>query len=64
MKNLHFKTNAAFTLSGFDNQKRNLTFVKRAFLVLKLKFLANKKVLFYKLCVRYLVVKPACVNAA
>jgi len=24
----------------------------------------NKKILFYKLSVRYLVVKPACVNAA
>jgi len=33
-------TNAAFTLSGFDNQEQNLTFVKTAFLVLKLKFIA------------------------
>jgi len=32
-------TNASFTLSGFDNQERNLTFVKTAFQVLKLKFL-------------------------
>jgi len=31
---------AAFTLSGFDNEERNLTFVKTAFQVLKLKFLA------------------------
>jgi len=31
---------AAFTLSGFDNQKRNLTFVKTAFQVLKLQILA------------------------
>jgi len=31
---------AAFTLSGFDDQERNLTFVKTAFQVLKLKFLA------------------------
>jgi len=31
--------NAAFTLSGFDDQERNLTFVKTAFQVLKLKFL-------------------------
>jgi len=69
---------------GFDNQERNLTFVKTAFQVLKLKFLAcimekvytilftnkifrelgNKKVVFYNLSVRYLVVKPSCVNAA
>jgi len=75
-------TNAAFTLSGFGDQERNLTFVKTAFQVLKLKFLActmkqafyhftnkilrefdNKKVLFKRLSVRYLVVKPACVNA-
>jgi len=33
-------SNAAFTLSGFDNQERNLTFVKTAFRVSKLKFLA------------------------
>jgi len=28
-----WKTNAAFTLSGFDDQERNLTFVKTAFQV-------------------------------
>jgi len=39
---------AAFTLSGFDGQDE----------------LDNKKVLFYKHSVRYLVVKPACVNAS
>jgi len=33
-------TNAAFTLSGFDHQERNLTFVKTAFQVIKLKFLS------------------------
>jgi len=32
--------NAAFTLSGFDDQEQNLTFVKTAFQVLKLHFLA------------------------
>jgi len=71
-------TNAAFTLNGFDDQERNLTFVKTDFQVLKLKFysynfkkafyplhkLDKTKVLLYKLFVRYLVVKPACVNAA
>jgi len=31
---------AAFTLNDFDNQERNLTFVKTVFQVLKLKFLA------------------------
>jgi len=37
-----------FTLSGFDNQERNLTFVKTAFQALKLKFLAcSKKQAFY-----------------
>jgi len=33
-------TDAAFTLSGFDDQEQNLTFVKTDFQVLKLKFLA------------------------
>jgi len=33
--------NVAFTLSSFDNQEQNLTFVKTAFQVLKLKFLAS-----------------------
>jgi len=41
---------AAFTLSSFDNQERNLTFVKTAFQVLKLKFLAfSRKQTFYLL---------------
>jgi len=31
------KTNAAFTLNGFEDQERNLTFVKTNFQVLKLK---------------------------
>jgi len=48
-------------------------FVKTAFQVVKPKFLACSmkeafyllhKLLFNKLSVRYLVVKPACVNAA
>jgi len=30
--------NAAFTLNGFDDQQRNMTFVKTHFQVLKLKF--------------------------
>jgi len=30
---------AVFTLGGFDDQERNLTFVKTAFQVLKLQFL-------------------------
>jgi len=30
---------AAFTLDGFDDQERNLTFVKADFQVLKLKFM-------------------------
>jgi len=41
---------AAFTLNGFDNQERNLTFVKTAFQVLKLEFLAcSMKQAFYPL---------------
>jgi len=32
--------NTAFTLSGFDDQERNLTIVKTAFQVLKLKVFA------------------------
>jgi len=32
--------NAAFTLIGFDDQERNLKFLKTAFQVLKLKILA------------------------
>jgi len=43
-------TIAAFTLKGFDDQERNLTFVKTDFQVLKLKFLAcNMKKAFYPL---------------
>jgi len=43
-------TNAAFTLNGFDNQERNLTFVKTDFQVSKLKFYAcNFKLAFYPL---------------
>jgi len=74
--------NAAFTLNSFDDQERNLTFVKTNFQVLKLKFHTcnfiqasilfinytscdpdNTNILLYKLFVRYLIVKPACVNA-
>jgi len=41
-------SNAAFTLKGFDDQKRNLGLVKTAFQVLKLKFLAyGMKQAFY-----------------
>jgi len=76
--------NAAFTLSSFDDQEGNLTFVKTCVtsFIIKIsclqyvaRFLAisqtkvlhalyNKKILFYKVSVRYLVVKPVCVNAA
>jgi len=75
-----FVTYATFTLNGFDDQERNLTFVKTGFQVLILKFhacclsilflnyisrdLYNPKILLYKLLFWYLVVKPACVNAA
>jgi len=41
---------AAFTLSGFDDQERNLTFVKTAFQVLKLQFLTCSMIqAFYSL---------------
>jgi len=44
------KINAAFTLNGFDDQERNLKFVKTDFNVLKLKFHAcNFKQAFYPL---------------
>jgi len=44
------KTNTAFPLSGFDDQERNLTFVKTAFQDLKLKFRAcSMKQAFYPL---------------
>jgi len=47
---LVFKSNAAFTLSGFDDQERNLTIVKTAFQVLKLKvFACSRKQAFYLL---------------
>jgi len=40
----------AFTLSGFDNQERNLMFMKTASPILKLKFLAcSMKRAFYPL---------------
>jgi len=43
------ESNAAFTFSGFDYQERNLTFVKTAFQVLKLKFYAcSMKQAFYQ----------------
>jgi len=42
--------------SGFDDQERNLTFVKTAFQVLILKFLAcNLKQAFYPLHKQYIV---------
>jgi len=41
---------AAFTLSGFDEQERNLTVVKTAFQFLKLQFLTcSMKQAFYPL---------------
>jgi len=44
------ESDAAFTLSGFDDQERNPMFVKTAFQVLKLKFLAcSMKRAFYPL---------------
>jgi len=43
-------SNAAFTLNGFDDQERKLTFVKTDFQVLKLKFHAcSFKQAFYPL---------------
>jgi len=39
-KCVDMQSNAAFTHNGFDNQERNLTFVKTDFQVLKLKFYA------------------------
>jgi len=73
------KSNAAFTLNGFDNQERNLTFVKTDFQLLKFKFhacnLNRLYILFINyisrdldktkiLLYKYLTVKPLCVNAA
>jgi len=47
---VYIECNAAFTLNGFDDQERNLTFVKTDFQVLKLKFHAcNFKQAFYPL---------------
>jgi len=41
---------SSFTLSSFDDQERNLTFVKTAFQVLKLKFfVCSMKQAFYSL---------------
>jgi len=43
-------------LNGFDNQERNLAFVKTAFHVLKLKFLTSSmKQAFYVLTRKYLL---------
>jgi len=75
-------TYAAFTPKGFDDQKRNLTFVKTDFQEISnfipavlsrlsilfinytLRDLDNTKMLLFKLFVRFLAVKPTCVNAA
>jgi len=47
---------AAFTLNGFDNQERNLMFVKMYFQFLKLKFHAcNFQQAFYPLHKLYIV---------
>jgi len=47
---LYFLSYAAFTLSGFDDQERNLTFVKTDFQVLKLEFFGcSMKQAFYPL---------------
>jgi len=44
-----------FTINGFDDQERKLTFVKTDFRVLKLKFRAcNFKQAFYSLHKRYI----------
>jgi len=46
----NFAIYAAFTLNGFDDQERNLTFVKTDFQVLKLKLhTCNFKQAFYPL---------------
>jgi len=53
--NFCFETYAAFTLNGFDDQERNLTFVKTDFQVLKLKYKAcNFKQAFYSLYKLYI----------
>jgi len=76
-------TYAAFTHNGFDDQERNLMFVKTVFQVLKVQFLAyimkqafyplhkqnlervwQQENTFIEVFLRYLVVKPACVNLA
>jgi len=58
----------AFTLNGFDDQVRNLTFVKTYFQVLKVKLNAcNFKQALYRVTLtaqKYLVNKSACVSAA
>jgi len=47
--------NAAFTLNGFGDQERNLTFVKTGFQVLKTKFpVCNFKKAFYILFINYI----------
>jgi len=49
-KSLSLDLNAAFTLNGFYDHERNLTFVKTDFQVLKLKFYAcNFKQAIYSL---------------
>jgi len=49
-QNIFLFINAAFTFSDFDNQERNLTFVKTVFQVLKLKlFGCDIKHAFYLL---------------
>jgi len=75
----HFKLHAAFTLHGFEYKERSLMLVKTAFQVLKFKYLTyssilftnktlreciNKKYFYTSFFVWYLVVKPACGNAA
>jgi len=45
----YHKTNAAFSLNGFDNQERNLIFVKTDFEALKLKFHACNFKVFHPL---------------
>jgi len=50
LPNVSVQSYAAFTLNGFDDQKRNLTFVKTDFQVLKFKFYGcNFKQAFYPL---------------
>jgi len=51
----HIMTNATFTLRSFDDRERNLTFVKTAFEVLKLKlFASTMKQALYPLHKKYI----------